>query len=322
MTTMMRLLAFRALAPNTDGGAGDPPTHEPEQVTEQDPTTITAEDVLAELEADNGDEKPAEEPSEEDDEEGDSDEEEPEEEEEEDEDDESEESDRFSLDPKVLEALEATNPKEAKRLQQQISGLRKAEAQIEGSKQTLELANSYFNAFQNKEHAGPAIKGLAEQVAKLHGMSLQDLIGADIGTDTSVEDWEAQGYESRKEYELAKRIEKLEAENAAKQRQAEKLEYLNSVAPKTIRKIENLDQGWKVTKAMVQEAMDNMPNVKDPAKAVQMWFSDDRAKHFAQLSRVKAKRGPEAHPSAMRNQDRRLPSDPMKITADHILRDL
>lgn len=325
MTTMntMRIEGFRALSPNTDGGAGAPAeTSEP-----TNPDTITASDVLKEF-GDNTEESKADD-QDDDDEEDEDDTEDSEDDEEDDasdaDDDEDEDAEedseaRFQLDPEVAKALKDTNPKAAKRLEEQIKGLRKAEARITANEQTLTVANSYFEAFADPTHAGEAIRSLANYVATQHGTTLEKLLGAQASQvpDDGLEDWERAGYESKGEYTLALRLEAVERERAAEKKASQEKDHLDTIAPRTIKRIANRDNGWVVTKEMVAEAVKALPSVTDPVIAVQKWFSDERAKHASSLSRVKAKKGPESFPPNGRTNSK-MPTNPDDIKASHVL---
>jgi hypothetical protein len=235
----------------------------------------------------------------------------------EDSDDEDEDSERFALDPEVAKALPE---KERKRLEEQIKGLRKRDTQIRESEERLTVLDSYMSAFSDPVQAGKAVKQLTDAVLAQHGLTTAEVFGFDQGE--GVPDWQRAGYDSPGEFKLAQKLDAIERERNDEKLARAQRAHFDEVAPKIIKRIANRDSGWTVNREMIETAIASLPQFKDkPEKAVQMYYSDERAKHYAGLSTKKAPKGPEAFPANGRTP-MTMPTDPSKITASHILANL
>lgn len=221
----------------------------------------------------------------------------------------------WKLDPEVEKAL----PAEVKtRWDNHVKGLVKREERVKGQEQRLNVFDSYMGAFENAEHAAPALKQLAAEVAKLHGKTLEQMLGLTpsatnpaatttrptsdwraLGFASQAEfdaapDWQKNGYESPGEWrlhqqneELRAQIQKLsegltgiDADRKAAAEKAQREQQIQAVTQPTIKKLATDHNGWKVSPEMVSQAIAAFPTL-EPAAAVEAKFPRELARHYA-----------------------------------------
>ena len=114
--------------------------------------------------------------------------------------------------------------------------------------------------------------------------------------------------------------EQLMKEREIARKQAEFKAFVDETAPKTARKLEKLENGWKVTRQMVEKALVEFPQLKDdPARAVKAAFPDELKRHYASLTaQSRRARGPEM-PADARGKGEQMP-DPRSFRAEDALR--
>lgn len=261
---------------------------------------------------------------------------------------------RFKLDPDVANALPE---KERKRLEQQLLGLNRRDAQIRAAETDLDKLRTYDRAFADPDTAGPALRFLAEQVAKIHGKSVETMLGIAEATKPADEkpdwrklgfssqeefdaapEWEQKGFDSPAEYRLSqanealeKKILDLEArmestvkpiedEKQAARNKAQLEQFAKDRAAKVEKRLQAEYPGFKVTPEMVVEALEHFPAFKEkPSRAVEAHFARRIAKHMAQLGSKGTRKGPEIGPTTGRTGGTQLPDDPMDLSCEHFL---
>jgi hypothetical protein len=257
----------------------------------------------------------------------------------------------LQLDP-LLEELAQGNPKAEKRVQEIAKGLQKLKTEtrqlrddLKATKPKADNWDTYEQALANPDTAGKTLEQLVLAVAQHHKTSPDSLIGALLGNHNALlpevdengrkrTDWERRGFASEKEMHMDAELKQLksfvqefqqdreqlkkERESAAKQ--AEFKTYVDEVAPKTIRKLEKLEAGWKVSKAMVERAIREFPQLKeDPARAVKAMYPDELKAHHSKISAAaRPQRGPEMLPET-KGKGISLP-EPSRFSAADALR--
>lgn len=237
------------------------------------------------------------------------------------------------LDP-LLEDLAKGNPQAEKRVKEIAEGLQKLKdetkqlkSELESTKPRADTWDSYERALSDPRLAGPTLERLIEAVCLHHNVAFEDLAPELLDRtlkrapqEQSTTDangrvrplWERRGYASEKEMQLEQQIRSMQGviqqfqqaqteiqkERAAAHQQAEFKNYIDAVAPRTIRQLEKLENGWKVTKAMVEKAIREFPQLKgEPARAVKAAFPDQLKSHYAKAaSQARKQRGPEMLP--------------------------
>jgi len=173
--------------------------------------------------------------------------------------------------------------------------------------------------------AGPTLEKLIEAVTSFHGLSIQELVptlvksGAEAPHSKHQSGAEAPQSRLEQEVRLMRRaMDGLQKERAEAQQRAEFKNYVDEIAPKTIRRLEMLENGWKVSKGMVERAIKEFPQLKnDPMRAVKACFADELKAHYAKQASMQRKaRGPEMLPDT-RGKGQAL-KHPLQTTAADI----
>lgn len=264
------------------------------------------------------------------------------------EDDVEEEAEDAQLEPLIAEAVK-DKPEVLARLLQKEKGIQKLKSERNNLReelnttsvkaQTLDQWNQSLFA-SNADHAAFAIKQILELAAKAHNTTVSGLLKyADVQisqpTDqygNPIPDYLAQGYQSPKEQELEQKLNqvlsKFEAQNAEFERQrqenakqAEQKKLVDEVAPRVIKTIEKLHNGFKITKADVAKALQEFPQLaKTPTKAVLALKAEELAKHYVKRSDTVSK------PKSVGTPNVQAPSfqksekfDPMSFSVDDAL---
>jgi hypothetical protein len=230
------------------------------------------------------------------------------------------------------EIAAAMPPELKKRAEQWAAGVEKIEKRNEEATRKL-VSNidtwnrlvPIENALANRETAPAMLRQIVDHVARAHGLDVHELLGSKPS-----EEFEFEYEADKKLVELAEKrmmarlgvdpsqIKGLLAEKQHRESREAFERHLDEVAPLAIRRLKKFD-GMDVTREMVSEAIRNLPQLRnEPAKAVRMWFTDQRAEARAAQATRKAPRGPEALRTVGR-QPRDLPKDPMEVKASDIL---
>jgi len=206
--------------------------------------------------------------------------------------------------------------------------------------------DSMERALGNRDNASAALEQLIRNVASHHGLEPSDLL-PNIAKASAAEplmpefdtygrrlpEWERRGFASENEMQLALELRatrqmmeelrfgqaQLQKEREDSRKAAEHKAFVDDIAPKAIVKLSKLESGWKVTKAMVEKAITEFPQLRDdPARAVKAAFPDELKQHYAKLSAEKRKaRGPEM-PADARGRGATMP-DPGRFSAKDAL---
>lgn len=178
----------------------------------------------------------------------------------------------------------------------------------------------WMNGFDSPSTAIQQFKSLASQLKSVHGLTDDQLFGyqatATRSTDES-EDYEQAGFSYESDYQVYERakadakreieeslrpylaeIDSLRKMRAEQEEKAQFEQFVAKASAKAIKVIAAEDNGWRVTPQMVSEAIRQLPQFKDnPAKAVRMLYSDERAAHKAAVAAQASTRGPELLPA-------------------------
>ena len=214
------------------------------------------------------------------------------------------------LDP-LIEELAKGNPNAEKRVKEIAQGLQKLKTEskqlksdLENTKPKSDAWDTYQKALEDPMFAGPTLERLIEAVASFHGLPIDELMGgakAPRGVDVLESGDRSPHSINRLEQELRmmrRAMDGLQKERAEAQQRAEFKNYVDEIAPKTIRRLEKLENGWKVSKGMVERAIKEFPQLRnDPMRAVKAAFADELKAHYAkQASNQRKQRGPEMLP--------------------------
>lgn len=220
--------------------------------------------------------------------------------------------------PELDEELAKLSPALQKRWQQQVKGLKKRERDYSEKATAFKTNEERFNNLTTVEAnlANPAtavatFKQLGELLKQSHGYTDAQLYGdtpQSIKKSDDGGDWESQGFEYESDYQVYQRakaeakaealaemeakltpylqkIEEIKQVESKQAAQAQEQAYLDRVTPRTIKQISSEESGWKITPAMVAEAITAYPQHRDdPARAVCAHFSDERAQHIAEVA--------------------------------------
>ena len=256
------------------------------------------------------------------------------------------------LDP-LIEELAKGNPQAERRVKEIAQGLdklktesRELKAELEKARPKLATWDQYEQAFSAPDTASRTLEQLVLAVAQHHGKSPADMLpNLAPGRQTPAapegflpehdefgrrrEPWERLGYSSEREMALEKQIQEmrqmmhgfqqdrqaLAREREEAKKQAEYKEFVDQAAPRAIRHLEKTENGWKVTRTMVEKALKDFPQLAgDPARAVKAAFPDELKSHYARTAAsTRAKRGPEMLPQST-TREAELPT-PRRFTA-------
>lgn len=197
-----------------------------------------------------------------------------------------------------------------KGVQKIVQRAKAKEAELAEMIPRVQQMSEWGDLLANKDTVASALADLVSKLSAYHQIPL-NLTGAQGAPNAQVddEDWESAGFDSPGEYRAYKRaiseietkygpkLGELDAMKQERQKASERKQfedYLAEQAPRTIKLLAKADNGWTVTSEMVAEAVRNLPQfAKTPAKAVQMYFSDERAKHYARLQSEGKKQKPD-----------------------------
>jgi hypothetical protein len=227
------------------------------------------------------------------------------------------------LDPLITE-LAKGNPQAEKRVQEIAKGLQKLKdeatelrSELEKTRPQAEALDLWNQALLDPGRVEGALQQLVVSLSAHHGRNPADLLPILLPkappapkTDSFgrvLPDWEAAGYGSAKEMELEQALrtmaqevsglkagaEQLQKEREASRKAAEFREQVSKVAPGTIAKLAKLENGWRVTPAMVEKAITELPNW-DPVRAVKAVYADELKTHHAKaMAETRPTKGPE-----------------------------
>ncbi|MBS1721398.1 MAG: hypothetical protein JSS66_00155 [Armatimonadetes bacterium] len=210
--------------------------------------------------------------------------------------------DQLTLEPDTELEQQIKDPQVLKRLQDRHRGLDKLvernkqkQAELDEKSERYQVFETYDAAFKDKDHVGPALKHMIEQLAKFHGVTSEDLIGSPTQGETTATATDRKfEYETdRAVYEAAREdaIKHIESTYGLKDLQSERQARSQGQAVEaavqrhfevTARKIAAKEAGWKLTKEAFRQAVKNNPGLQ-PEAAVRLEFYDDLKKHHSQL---------------------------------------
>lgn len=257
-----------------------------------------------------------------------------------DEDDESDDDEetKFEL-PALIPEIE-NNPEAMAKVKNFEKGVQKIVARAKAKESELsELLprvhqmDAWGQSLGNPTQVGDAFRDLAHKLAAFHNMPVEQLLGSVPGAQNDGDDWENAGFDSPGEYRAKKSavqeidskygplLKELELMREERKQSAEKQAFateLDRVAPRVIKLLAKADNGWTVTKDQVGEAIRALPQFKDnPAKAVQMYFSEDRVKHYAKLA-SQGTRKPEMAPQNRKTNGSEMPPIGQRSAVDYM----
>jgi DNA repair exonuclease SbcCD ATPase subunit len=245
--------------------------------------------------------------------------------------------------PDLIPEIEAS-PEALKRVKDYERGINKIverakakEAELTELIPRVQAMSEWGQAFESPETAIEAYRELGQRLSQVHGL---DLGAAEASTskyeaDDYGDDWEAAGFDSPGEYRAYVKakaemeamikpyqaeLEKLKTERERAEQERQFRERVDKLAPKAIKALAVEDNGWKVTREMVAEAIQNLPQfADDPVKAVRMWHSDNRAKYMARKASEGSQRRTDMVKGKSAAQGHKMP-DPGHVKAADILR--
>jgi hypothetical protein len=167
-------------------------------------------------------------------------------------------------------------------------------------------------------------------VAEARGTDLAGLAAIIAGEEAKTasskyDDWAANGYDSRKEWELEDRMAASEAREKQREARAQQ-EARSKIEDERIEKQSRnvasklkAETGWDVPPRKVAAAIKAFPQFKDdPIKAVKAFDPDGFAAHTVSV-KAKVKKGPEHHGDGNRSSERAVPkSGSFSDMYDHI----
>lgn len=233
--------------------------------------------------------------------------------------------------PELNAEIAKLSPELQKRWEQQWQGILKRESKLERQRQELDLHKEsisqfgdWAQGFQDKHRALEQFRELGRDLAQHHGYSEYELFGTTDSTKSDEYDFdnfagldEFNSDNDTSVYHKAKadalrefqaqmapfmdELKHIKSEREQKAKEQQISQYINAIAPKTIKAIASADQGWEITPQMVQEAVTALEGVEryrdDPISAVRAYFSDERAKHLAKAKVATAPKAPEMLPT-------------------------
>jgi len=224
-----------------------------------------------------------------------------------------------------LDAELAKVPGATKRWQEQLAGLEKVKSRYQELSEKATPVLEWAERFDNKETAVSEYKQLARLLSDLHGIPVEQFIGdsaashVDNNDDADLEPWEKEGFVYQDEYdvytkakqdakaELLKELDPyLQELKATKQQReqerirAERESYLDKVTPRTQKLLAKTENGWTVTREMVEKALDAFPQLADePARAVKAYYADELKAHTAKVvTELASPKAPEILPKS------------------------
>lgn len=242
--------------------------------------------------------------------------------------------------PRLRESIEAVlrehNPELISEWQNQWKGIEKKDAQFKEREQKIaEFDADIEGLYESPETAKLALDVFLPDLAKHHKTTVEALLGfkaaptptedatdynAFLSDDANLSE---EGIALKRKHEadlaaLRKEFEPVKAETEAlKQRRAEDAaraetqDYVERVAPRTIKGIEKLYPGFTVTKQMITEAITALPAFKDkPLEAVEMHQTRAIAAHMGRLAEQRSGKGRELVPNR-EAKGKNLPTDPL-----------
>jgi len=244
-------------------------------------------------------------------------------------DSEDEDSDEFDipeLESIVTDYFDQTNaPDEVRKVwERQWRGIEKQQRKLEQTATQYQSLIDWGASLDNKDTALEAFRSLAEQIKTFHGVTDLELYGTDNSatsdnTDSTdgIEEWQKLGFQYESDYivwkkaqeELTKlrqeiaplksEYEQLKALREQQESQAKFDKFIKATAPKVIAYFAKADNGFKVTKEMVAEAVKAYPTLaQNPVKAVKAHYSDERAAHYKALAAKPTPKAPDMVPVA------------------------
>jgi len=227
------------------------------------------------------------------------------------------------LDPLITE-LAKGNPKAEKRVLEIAKGLQKLKGETKSLRSELEKVrpqaeslDTWNKALMDPATVDQALQQLVVSLAAHHKKTPTDLLPILVPKAPAapkldqygreIPEWEAAGYGSSKEMELERMLvelrgelqglkvgsEQLQKEREESRKAAEFTALVDKIAPPTITKLEKLENGWKVTRAMVEKAVKELPTW-DPVKAVKAFYPDElKAHHAKAVAASRPRKGPE-----------------------------
>jgi hypothetical protein len=223
---------------------------------------------------------------------------------------------RFKLDAELAKIPGAT-----KRWQDQLAGVEKVKNRYQELLGQAEPAISWVNRFGDPSTAARTYQELGQVLAQQHGIPIEQFRGTTSQPtvdNSDLEPWEKEGFDYQAEYniyekakqaalkqvkdELAPYLNEIQSIKQQREQAAalqQQQDWLDSVAPKTIKLLEKTENGWPVTKDMVNAAVSAFPQLRnDPAKAVKALYADELKEHTAKVaSALMAPKGPEILPT-------------------------
>lgn len=219
--------------------------------------------------------------------------------------------------PELDAELAKLAPHLQKRWQQQWKGVQKRERQIESRETEFKTKEEHFSQLTQVEqslgNAATALdtyKRLGDLLKSTHGYTDAQLFGGTpkAESDAGAEDYESLGFDYESDAQVYQRavqdavakavqrtkeefapflneLEEIKTTRAKQADEAQQKTYLDKAAPRAIKQLAAEDSGWKVTPAMVSEALSAYPQHRDdPARAVRAHFSDERSAHIAEVA--------------------------------------
>lgn len=232
------------------------------------------------------------------------------------------EAERYALDERVLEGIpEEKAAAIRKRWREQARGIEKR------FERESAVMRTYLSAFEDPEHAGPALRQLAGDVAKFHGKTADALLGtapkdADDDAEVDEDDWQTlvDRKIARRIAEVEERYRPLVEEREARARKESEESRLSQVLPLVQSYARTHWGGFKPSREQVAEAMENLPKLSGkPIKAVERWYAKEI---LTAQQRREAKRAPDMARPAGRTEPEAVDLSEMSLEeqARHVLR--
>lgn len=208
-----------------------------------------------------------------------------------DEDDDDDEDRSFEIDDALKSKLDEES---LKRLENHLKGAEKAWKKYQEAKSRYEAVDTYMEAFQHPEQAGFALQQLADNVAAMHGMTADQLLGHSSGG----EDYTRAGDD---------KVERLQKEIQELKMRQQAYDYLRTAVPKVRgflkQNYPSITVSSKELEAQVADAVARFPELAEkPEKA---WVKT----HGELIAKAKVQRAPRVRPMAKSVRSGNAPKD-------------